>query len=151
MAAHLVNKVDDAIKKLLKDKSKKQILSGIKANFLAMRKKNIENANQIDEILKEMYKTMTPPQKALKDAVDLIVESYDDNKDGMLSMKEFTQWFNNLQDSKVEPECIENSFKSIDSDEDKFINKLELYEFLNKMQTEENSKMKKEWIKLKTY
>ena len=76
---------------------------------------------------------MTESEKALKDAVDLILEEYDHNKDGMLDMQEFAKWLNDVQNSNVDHEVVERQFNSIDTDSNSFISKKELFGFLRNM------------------
>ena len=91
---------------------------------------NIEKANECDEELKTEYGSMTDDEKALKDAVDLVCEKYDENKDGMLNFKEFTKWLNDVQDSNIDHEKEKKQFGTIDTDTNNFISKRELFEFL---------------------
>ena len=76
---------------------------------------------------------MTESEKALKDAVDLILEEYDDNKDGMLNMQQFAKWLNDVQNSNVDHEVVKRQFNSIDTDSNNFISKKELFGFLRNM------------------
>ena len=76
---------------------------------------------------------MTESEKTLKDAVDLIFEQYDDNKDGMLNIQEFTKWLNDVQNSNVDQEVANNQFANIDTDSNSFISKKELFGFLRNM------------------
>ena len=76
---------------------------------------------------------MTESEQALKDAVDQIFEEYDENKDGMLNIQEFSKWLNNIQNSIVDHKVVKKQFSNIDTDSNTFISKKELFGFLRNM------------------
>lgn len=80
--------------------------------------------------MKREYEMMTESEKAIKDSVDLIFQKYDKSKDGMLNIKEFTKWLNDVQNSNIDHEIVLNQFETIDTDTINFISKKELFVFL---------------------
>ena len=129
-------KTDAIIKKneQLKQEVHRDIKKNIRAMYNKLKSVNIKKANDFDEELKREYETMTDSEKALKDAIDVIIKKYDTSKDGMLNIDEFTKWFNDQQDSEIDPEFVKSKFGTIDADANNFISKRELFEFLKQMQ-----------------
>ena len=123
----------EALVQKLKEQTLKNLKNSIRQMHAELKEEKIQEAHKLDKELQDEYETMTDSEKALKDAVDQIFESYDTNKDGMLNIKEFTKWLNDVQDSEIDHEVVQINFDNIDTNTNNFISKKELFQFLKLM------------------
>ena len=81
----------------MKDLAHDTLKSKIREMNRKLKEEKIQEATKLDQELSREYESMTESEKVLKDSVDQIFETYDTSKDGMLNIKEFTQWLNTVQ------------------------------------------------------
>ena len=80
----------------MKDLAHDTLKSKIREMNRKLKEEKIQEATKLDQELSREYESMTESEKVLKDSVDQIFETYDTSKDGMLNIKEFTQWLNTV-------------------------------------------------------
>ncbi|KAM9966031.1 hypothetical protein ACTFIR_006219 [Dictyostelium discoideum] len=72
-------------------------------------------------------------QKAINNICNNFLKGYDNDKDGKISWDEVCNWVNKNNPDAIAPLMIvENFFSELDKDNDKFVTKYELKEYVNK-------------------
>ena len=94
----------------------------------------------IDQKLKEIYLSLSHEEMQTAEAIEMVFNIYDENKDGNLDIKEVQQFVKDYSknDPKEEDE-IQSVFNEVDADENGLLSKDEMLAFIQKMQESKES------------
>ena len=105
---------DEAILKLLQEK----------------KQTNQQQKEYYEKELQNKYKNLDKSQKASPEAVELIFDQFDTDKNGVLDFDETFMFFKNLSGEDIDEEDFKEKFKAIDLDGNGTVDKDELTAFL---------------------